>query len=147
MGCRGAACDDMDRSVAPGDDFVRYAVGKWIDTTEIPPERSSVTSVSAIKEKTSARVRDIIAEAAAANAAKGSDTRKIGYYFTSFMDEQRIEQLGVRPLKRELDAIAAIKTLKDLSIVLGASIRSDVDVLNLGTFYTSKLTTSEPLQA
>jgi putative endopeptidase len=136
VGTFGFNVDGMDRSVAPGDDFVRYAVGKWIDTTEIPPERSSVTSVSVIKEKTSSRVRDIIAEAAAADTAKGSDTRKIGDYFISFMDEARIEQLGVRPLKPELDAIAAIKTRKDLSTVLGASIRSDVDVLNLAVFYT-----------
>jgi putative endopeptidase len=136
IGTFGFNVDGMDRSIAPGDDFVRYAVGKWIDTTEIPPERSSVSSVSVIKEKTSARVRDIIEEAAGANTPEGSDSLKIGNYFTSFMDEARIEQLGPRPLEPELDAIAAIETRKDLSSVLGASIRSDVDVLNLGEFYT-----------
>jgi putative endopeptidase len=136
LGTFGFNVDGMDESVAPGDDFVRYAVGKWIDTTDIPPDRSSVTSVSVIKEKTSARVHDIIAEAAAADTPEGSDSRKIGDYFTSFMDEARIEQLGATPLKSELDAIAAIKTCTDLSTVLGASIRSDVDVLNLTEFYT-----------
>jgi putative endopeptidase len=136
IGTFGFNVDGMDRSVAPGDDFLRYAVGKWINITEIPPDRSSITSVSVIKEKTSARVRNIIAEAAEANTTERPDSGKLGEYFTSFMDEVRIEQLGATPLKSELDAIAAIKTRKDLSTVLGASIRSDVDVLNLSVYYT-----------
>jgi len=139
VGTFGFSVTGMDRSVAPGDDFVRYAVGEWIDTTEIPPDRSSVGSVSVIKEKASARVRDIIEETAKANAPEGSDTRKIGDYFTSFMDEAHIEQLGSSPLKPELDAIAAISTRRDLSAALGASVRADVDVLNLGNFYTPRI--------
>jgi len=139
IGLFGFDVGGMDRSVAPGDDFVRYAVGKWLDTTEIPPDRSSLGSVAVIKEKASVRVRGIVEEAAEAHAPEGSDTRKIGDYFLTFMDEARIEHLGGSPLKPELDAIAAIKTRKDLSAALGASIRSDVDVLNLGNFYTSHI--------
>ena len=55
------------------------------------------------------------------------------------MDEVRIEQLGASPLKPELDAIAAFKTRKDLSLALGGSIRADVEVLNLGNFYTPRI--------
>ena len=139
VGTFGFNVGGMDRSLAPGDDFVRYAVGKWVDTTEIPPDRSSLGSVVLIKEKATARVRGIIEEAANAHAPEGSDTWKIGDYFTAFMDEERIEQLGVSPLKPELDAIAAITTRQDLSAALGASIRSDVDVLNLGEFHTPRL--------
>src|SRR5580700_2722726 len=110
VGTFGFNVNGMDRSVAPGDDFVRYAVGKWIDTTEIPPDRSSLGSVAIIRENVSARVRGIIEEAAKADMPEGSDTRKIGDYFTSFMDEAQIEQLGASPVKAELDAIAAIHT-------------------------------------
>src|SRR3984957_3168987 len=46
VGTFGFDVNGMDRSVAPGDDFVRYAVGKWIDTIEIPPDRSSLGSVA-----------------------------------------------------------------------------------------------------
>jgi putative endopeptidase len=139
IGTFGFNVDGMDRSVAPGDDFVRYAVGKWIETSEIPSDRSSLGSVAIIKEKAAAHVRAIIEEAAKASAPEGSDTRKIGDYFTAFMDEARIEQLGVSPLQPQLEAIAAIKTHKDLSAALGSSIRSDVDVLNLGNFYTPRI--------
>jgi putative endopeptidase len=139
VGAFGFNVAGMDRSVAPGDDFYRYAVGKWVDTTEIPPDRSSLGSVAVIRDTAAARVRGIIEETAKADAPEGSDARKIGDYFTSFMDEARIEQLGAKPLKLELDAIAAIRTRKDLSAALGASLRSDVDVLNLGEFYTPRI--------
>jgi putative endopeptidase len=139
IGTFGFNVDGMDRSVAPGDDFVRYAVGAWIDTTEIPPDRSSIGTVAMIKEQASARVRDIIEEAAKTNAPEGSNARKIGDYFISFMDEARIEQLGSSPLKPELQAIAAIHSHKQLSAALGASVRADVDVLNLGNFYTPRI--------
>jgi putative endopeptidase len=139
FGTFGFNVDGMDRSVAPGDDFVRYAVGKWIDTTEIPPDRSSVGSVATIKEKASARVRVIIEEAAKTNAPEESNARKIGDYFNSFMDEARIEQLGLSPVNPELEAIAAIHTHKELSAALGASVRADVDVLNLGNFDTPRV--------
>src|SRR6185436_1579976 len=70
---------------------------------------------------------------------QGSEARKIGDYFASFMDEGRIEQLGTAPLKPELDAIAAIKTRKDLSAALGGQIRADVDVLNATNYYTDRI--------
>ncbi|HEX8784159.1 MAG TPA: hypothetical protein VF764_12345, partial [Steroidobacteraceae bacterium] len=42
--CLGAAAGDhgldfagIDATVAPGDDFFRFANGRWLATTEIPP--------------------------------------------------------------------------------------------------------------
>ena len=139
IGTFGFNVDGMDKSVAPGNDFFRYAVGKWVDTTEIPPDRSSLGSFVVIAEKTSARIRGIIEDSAKANAPQGSEARKIGDYFASFMDEGRIEQLGTAPLKPELDAIAAIKTRKDLSAALGGQLRADVDVLNATNYYTDRI--------
>ena len=45
---------------------------------------------------------------------------QLGALYASYMDEARIEQLGAAPLKPELAEIAAIKTRRDLSRVLGA---------------------------
>ena len=139
VGTFGFNVDGMDKAVAPGDDFYRYAVGKWVDATEIPADLSSTGSFVAIREKTSARIRGIIEESAKAQAPEGSEARKIGDYFASFMDEARIEQLGVAPLKPELDQIAAIRTRKELSAVLGGQVRADVDVLNATNYYTSRI--------
>jgi putative endopeptidase len=139
VGAFGFDVTGMDTSVAPGDDFFRYANGKWVDRTQIPPDRSNLTSFAAIAETAAQRTRTIIEQAAASNAPEGSEARKIGDYFASFMDEARVEQLGVAPVKPELDRIYAIRTRKDLSRELGATLRADVDALNATDFYTDRL--------
>lgn len=139
VGSFGFDVSGMDRSIAPGEDFVRFAVGNWTDKTEIPQDRSSWGSVAVIRERASVRVHDIILHAATTQASADPDARKIGDYFLSFMDEPRIEQLGLRPLTRELEAIKGIRTHKALSAALGATLRNDVDVLNLGTFHTPNI--------
>jgi putative endopeptidase len=138
VGTFGFNVAGMDTSVAPGDDWFRYGVGKWVDTTEIPADRSNLTSFAVISETAAARTRAIIEDSARADAPEGSEARKIGDYFASFMDEARIEQLGAAPLKPELDRIAAIKTRKDLSAALGGAVRADVDALNATNFYTER---------
>lgn len=138
VGAFGFDVSGMDTSVAPGDDFFRYSVGKWVDRTEIPPDRSNLTAFAVISEKAAERTRAIIEDTARTEQPAGSEARKIGDYFASYMDEARIEQLGATPLKPELDEIAAIRTRKDLSRVLGASIRADTDALNATNFYTDR---------
>ena len=128
----------MDKSAVPGDNFFRYAVGGWVDRSEIPADRSNLTSFGIIAETAAARTRAIIEDSARSNAPAGSEARKIGDFFTSFMDEARIEQLGAGPLQPELSEIAAIRTRKDLSRVLGGTIRADTDALNATNFYTER---------
>lgn len=138
VGTFGFDVSGMDASVAPGDDFFRHSVGKWVDRTEIPADRANITAFAVIGEKASERTRAIIEDMAKTEQPVGSEARKIGDYFASFMDAERIEQLGAAPLKPELDEIAAIRTRKDLARVLGASIRADTDALNATNFYTDR---------
>src|SRR5512144_3130906 len=70
----------MDRSVAPGDDFFRFANGQWLKTTEIPPDRSSYGVFAVLAEATATRTRDLLEKAAAGQAAPGSEERKVGDY-------------------------------------------------------------------
>ena len=50
----------IDRSVAPGDDFFRYANGAWLAQTEIPADRSSFGVGPASDELTRKRTVDLI---------------------------------------------------------------------------------------
>ena len=139
VGTFGFDVSGMDRSIAPGDDFFRFANGGWADRTQIPADRSNLTTFAVIAEKAGERTRAIIEDAARSDAPEGSEARQIGDYFASFMDEARIDQLGAAPLKPELERIAAIRTRRDLSRELGAALRADVDALNATDFYTDRL--------
>jgi putative endopeptidase len=128
---------DMDRSVAPGDDFFRYANGTWLKTTPIPADQSAWGTSAILTELTAQRVAALIRESAA--ASPGSEGRKIGDYYASFLDEAAIEARGTRPLDEELKRIEAIRDHTALSRALGQTVRADVDVLNNTVLATPNL--------
>ncbi len=132
----GIDLDGMDRAVAPGDDFFRYANGTWLKDAVIPADRSAWGSGSVLDELTSKRTADLIAETAAAPSKEGSDARKIADTYATFMDEAAIEAKGLAPLKPALDRIAAIADKAGLARALGETLRADVDVLNNTNLYT-----------
>jgi putative endopeptidase len=129
----------MDRSVKPGDNFFAYANGHWLATTEIPADRSTYTTGGMVAELTDRRTVDLIQAAAKTEASAGSDSRKIGDYYASFMDSVAIDEAGLEPLKPTLDSIAAISNRKALAGFLGSTLRTDVDAFNATNFYTENL--------
>jgi predicted metalloendopeptidase len=129
----------MDRSVRPGDDFFFYANGSWLAHTEIPADRSSYGSSAILIELTDKRTADLIREAVGAGAPAGTESRKIGDYYASFMDTTAIDAAGLTPLRPRLDSIAAIRSRKELARSLGSTLRADVDALNNTNFYTENL--------
>ncbi|MEW5930287.1 MAG: M13 family metallopeptidase [Gemmatimonadota bacterium] len=99
----------MDRSVRPQDDFYHYVNGGWVKRTEIPADRSNYGSFIWLAMEADKANRRIVEEAAAArDAAPGSDRRKVGDYYQSFVDTARIQQLGIQPLRAELARLAAV---------------------------------------
>ena len=138
-GASGLDLSGMDRSVAPGDDFYAYANGSWAKRTVIPADRGSFGVGDEVSDLTDRRTATLIKAAAASKAPTGSDHRKIGDYFTSFMDEKTIKARGLAPLKPLLKAVAAIGDRKQLAHYLGTTLRADVDVLNATNYYTPNL--------
>ncbi|HKT60193.1 MAG TPA: M13 family metallopeptidase [Gemmatimonadales bacterium] len=129
----------MDRSVKPGDAFYEYANGTWLKQTEIPADRSTYSAGAMLAEIVDRRVAELIQETAKASAPTGSERRKIGEFYTSFMDTTAIEAAGLAPLKPTLDSIAAIHDRADLAGFLGSTLRADVDALNNTNYYTENL--------
>src|SRR5579872_2391999 len=135
----GAGIDlaGMDTSAAPGDDFNAYTNGGWIKATAIPADKSSYGVGAILVDETRKRLLALLEESA--TAASGADSRKIGDFYSSFMDEAAIESKGIAPLKPQLDAIAAIADRHALARALGERLRADVDPLNNTNFETLNL--------
>ncbi len=103
----------MDEKVRPQDDFFRYMNGGWIAKTEIPSDRARYGSFVILGDKSEASLREIIeAAAASTGAAPGSNERKVGDLYASFMDEARANELGAKPIQGDLTRIAAIADKK-----------------------------------
>jgi putative endopeptidase len=107
-----------DLGVRPGDDFYRYANGRWLDTHRIPPDRTSWGSFPELQERTEAQLREII-EALAPDAPSGSIEQKVGDYYRAYLDTAAIEQRALKPTQPALEAIAAARTHADLARLMG----------------------------
>ena len=105
----GVMLANFDRNVRPVDDLYRFVNGAWLARTEIPADRSNYGSFSKLADDVETNLRAIAEEAAASTAAAGTEQRMIGDFYSSFMDEARVEQLGLTPLDAELRRIDAIK--------------------------------------
>src|SRR6185312_15108987 len=105
----GVVVADIDPAVKPGDNFYLYANGKWQANTEIPADRTGVSSFSVLADVVNARVQSIIADV-----------------YRSYTDQATIESRGLAPIKPQLAAIGAIVTTSDLSRALGLTLRADV---------------------
>ncbi|MDP5278122.1 M13 family metallopeptidase [Sphingomonas sp. DG1-23] len=129
----------LNKNVKPGDDFDEYANGGWRARTEIPADRSSTGAFLEVFNKAEANNAAIVQAALKANAAPGTDQRRIADWYNAWTDTAAIEQRGLAPLGAEMDSIATLKDKKALSTMLGANIRADVDPLNATNFETSNL--------
>jgi putative endopeptidase len=135
----GISIANMDPSVIPGDNFYLYANGGFIARTKLPADRASIGVFSELSDRSFKQVASIIEDAAKANAPAGSNERKIGDLYHSYMDEAAIESHGLATLKPHLAEIAAIHTPRELAHALGLTLRADVDALNNTNFHTANL--------
>jgi len=129
----------IDKGTQPGDDFNAYANGAWAKTAVIPDDRSSTGVSLDVFKVAEQRNRELIEGMAKANAAAGTDDRRIADYYAAYTDTAGIDARGMAPLKGQLDAIAALKDKGALSAALGASMRADTDPLNASNFHTENL--------
>ncbi|HWJ21468.1 MAG TPA: M13 family metallopeptidase [Gemmatimonadaceae bacterium] len=106
----GIDTTNFDRSVRPQDDFFRFVNGGWIQRTEIPQDASSWGAFNELREKSRTALHAIVDEAMASHAPAGSEMRKVGDLYASYMDSARVDSLGLTPLQGELRAVAAVKT-------------------------------------
>src|SRR5215211_8465418 len=108
----------MNTDIRPQDDLFGHVNGKWLEETEIPSDRAAWGPFVMLADVAEQQVREII-EDCAAGRVEGGDATKIGDLFASFMDEQRINELGSAPIQETLAAIDALTDLGELAAFLG----------------------------
>jgi putative endopeptidase len=118
IGAWGLDLTTHDTTVKPGDDFYRYADGGWLDSNEIPADRTTWTSFVALAD-TAERESRAIAEALPTDAPEGSNEQKVGDYYRTFIDTETIGKLGLAPAQPDLEAIAASRTYEQLAQLMG----------------------------
>lgn len=119
--------EGSDPDVRPQDDLFGHVNGQWLRTSEIPPDLPMAGAAIDLVIEAEAQVDKILRSAAdAAGLAEGSPRQQIGDLYASFMAEDRVEALGVEPLKDLLDEISALTSVGELAGLLGRLARAGV---------------------
>ena len=122
------AREGMNTDIRIQDDLFGHVNGAWLDTAEIPERPLVLGSVrDARRHRRGARPRDHRGLRRRASVGchrrerrRQSEAGKIGDLFASFMDEERVEELGHTPILPLLEQIDALTDLAGLADFLGS---------------------------
>jgi len=110
----------MDKNADPCVDFYRYSCGGWQTRNPIPPDQTSWSVYGKLYQDNLNFLRGILEEASQAARDKKRDvvTQEIGDFYGACMDEATVEKRGLAALQPDLDAIAKLKSAKDITPLL-----------------------------
>ena len=117
---------ELEPSIRPQDDLFGHVNARWLATAEIPDDRPTWGVAVMLVEQAEVDVRTIIEEAASSNAPAGSDERKIGDLYRSFMNEDAIEAAGAAPLHELFARIGRVGDRDELVRLMGELVRDGV---------------------
>lgn len=107
----------MDRSVDPCVDLYHYACGTWQKKNPIPPDQTSWSVYAKLYEDNLNFLRTLLDQAAVDSSSRNAVTRQIGDFYAACVDEAAIHEAGRKPVQPYLDAIAALKDRRQLSLL------------------------------
>jgi putative endopeptidase len=106
----------IDKNADPREDFFRYANGKWLDETPIPPDQPLWGIFDILRKETRERLRAILEELRGrTDLAEGSEVKKLRDLYASGLDTDRRNREGASPLVVEFTRISAIANFDDFT--------------------------------
>ena len=117
----------IDDSVRAQDDFYWHVNGKWLASTEIPPDKGRYGAFDQLTDEAQDQLRGIVEGLLLSVEATDPDQRKIADLYASFMAEAALERLGLKPLGAEFARIEAVKSPAQIPSLIAHFNRIGVD--------------------
>src|SRR5947207_2072692 len=115
---RGFDISSLDKTCKPCQDFYQFADGGWMANNPIPAAYPSWGRFNELAERNRDTLHKILEEFKNTTSSKGTNEQKIGDFYCSCMDTEKIESEGIKPLAPELSRIEEIKDLQSLQTEL-----------------------------
>ena len=123
----------VDDATRAQDNFYRHANGKWLDTVEIPADKTRYGTGAIVYDRIQEQLHSLVDDAAADKiSGTSADTKKIGDLYASFMDEAALETLDIKPLGALFAQIDAITDAKGISAQIATLNRSTASITGYG---------------
>ena len=120
FGAWGVDVSAMDLKARPGDDFFQYTNGDWYGKAVIPVDRGSTGSFVDLGIQSEDRIRAIVTGLQSRSGPLTADEQRVRDLYHSYVDTDRIEQLGLAPATPVLDQIAKLQTSEDVASAMGS---------------------------
>lgn len=104
----------MDKSVRPQDDFYNYVSGTWMKTAKIPSDKPTWGSFNKLADDTDNNSMTILNSLLKDKFADGSEGKKIQDLYATYMNMEKRNADGIKPIQENINKIDAIKNLTDL---------------------------------
>lgn len=116
----GIVTENFDPAVKQSENFYLSINGTWLKKTEIPADKSYYGTFNKLADEAQTAIRSIIETVAAPKGkTDGSDDKKLGDFYASYMNASSIEALGATPIQADIARIAAIKDKNELAAAFG----------------------------
>ena len=113
----------MDKSIDPCVDLYHYSCGGWQKKNPIPPDQTSWSVYGKLYQDNLIFLRGILEQSGPSMPQRDAVTQKIGDFYASCADESAADKRGVAAIQPQLDAIAGLKSVKDMaSLIAGVSL-------------------------
>jgi putative endopeptidase len=109
----------FDPNVRPQDDLYRHVNGRWLETTQIPPDKSNYSMFAKLDDEARANIRALVEELAAGQQPPGTDRQKIADFYRSFADEATANRLGLQPLQPHFARIRKLASKREVAREIG----------------------------
>lgn len=110
----------MDKTVRPQDDFYNFVSGTWMKTAKIPSDKPTWGSFNKLADDTDNNSMTILNSLLKDKFADGSEGKKIQDLYATYMNMQKRNADGIKPIQENISKIDAIKNLTDLQNYLAA---------------------------
>ncbi|HXY24573.1 MAG TPA: M13 family metallopeptidase [Candidatus Acidoferrum sp.] len=107
--------NSMDKSIDPCQNFYKYACGTWQKENPIPADQTSWSVYAKLYQDNLNFLRGILEQAAAGGTERDAVSQKIGDFYAACIDEAAVEARGANALKPQLEAIANLKSARELA--------------------------------
>lgn len=98
----------IDSTIRPQDDFFMFCNNNWIKNNPVPSTESRWGSFNELDEANKEKLKVILEDVSSNPGEKGSFSQLVGDYYNSFMDMDKRNELGIKPIQEELDLVAGI---------------------------------------
>lgn len=117
----------VNQDVRAQDDFFAHVNGTWLNQTEIPADKSRYGMFNVIYDDTQERLKALIQESANAGSSADANTQKLGAMYNSYMNVEKVNELGLTPLQPVLDEIAAVENKEQVAAQISELYRLGVE--------------------